>query len=78
MGLLYILDEPSIGLHLQRDNERLIATLERLRDLENTVIVVEHDEGYYSSCNYICRYMGPHCWQVWRRLWLKGTPADIA
>src|ERR1041385_3105531 len=44
VGVLYILDEPSIGLH-QRDNERLIATLERLRDLDNTVIVVEHDEG---------------------------------
>ena len=44
VGVLYILDEPSIGLH-QRDNERLIATLERLRDLGNTVIVVEHDEG---------------------------------
>ncbi len=42
--MLYILDEPSIGLH-QRDNEKLIATLERLRDLGNTVLVVEHDEG---------------------------------
>ena len=46
MGVLYILDEPSIGLH-QRDNERLIATLERLRDLGNTVVVVEHDEDVY-------------------------------
>jgi excinuclease ABC subunit A len=44
VGVLYILDEPSIGLH-QRDNERLIATLERLRELGNTVLVVEHDEG---------------------------------
>src|SRR3954465_3077602 len=44
VGVLYVLDEPSIGLH-QRDNSKLIATLERLRDLGNTVIVVEHDEG---------------------------------
>ena len=45
VGVLYILDEPSIGLH-QRDNEKLIDTLERLRDLGNTVLVVEHDEGH--------------------------------
>ena len=44
VGVMYVLDEPSIGLH-QRDNEKLIATLDRLRDLGNTVIVVEHDEG---------------------------------
>ena len=43
MGVLYILDEPSIGLH-QRDNQRLLETLEQLRDLGNTVLVVEHDE----------------------------------
>lgn len=51
MGVLYILDEPSIGLH-QRDNEKLLATLKRLRDLGNTVIVVEHDEGtmYAADC----------------------------
>ncbi len=52
MGVLYILDEPSIGLH-QRDNERLISTLKRLRDLGNTVIVVEHDEDTMLSADYI-------------------------
>ncbi len=52
MGVLYILDEPSIGLH-QRDNERLIATLKRLRDLGNTVIVVEHDEDTMRVADYI-------------------------
>ncbi len=52
MGVLYILDEPSIGLH-QRDNERLISTLKRLRDLGNTVIVVEHDEDTMRSADYI-------------------------
>ncbi len=57
MGVLYILDEPSIGLH-QRDNERLIATLERLRDLGNTVIVVEHDEDTIRCADYVVD-MGP-------------------
>ena len=52
VGVLYILDEPSIGLH-QRDNERLIATLERLRDLGNTVIVVEHDEGTMLAADHL-------------------------
>jgi len=52
MGVLYILDEPSIGLH-QRDNERLIATLKRLRDLGNTLIVVEHDEDTMYAADYI-------------------------
>lgn len=52
MGVLYILDEPSIGLH-QRDNERLISTLKRLRDLGNTVIVVEHDEDTMRAADYI-------------------------
>ena len=47
-GVLYVLDEPSIGLH-QRDNDKLIATLKNLRDLGNTVIVVEHDEGYHAQ-----------------------------
>lgn len=51
-GVLYILDEPSIGLH-QRDNDKLIATLKRLRDLGNTLIVVEHDEDTMLSCDYI-------------------------
>lgn len=52
MGVLYILDEPSIGLH-QRDNDKLIATLEKLRDLGNTVIVVEHDEDTMKAADYI-------------------------
>ena len=57
VGVLYILDEPSIGLH-QRDNARLIATLERLRDLGNTVLVVEHDEGTMRAADYVVD-MGP-------------------
>ncbi len=57
MGVLYILDEPSIGLH-QRDNERLIGTLEHLRDLGNTVVVVEHDEDTIRSADYVVD-MGP-------------------
>ena len=52
VGVLYILDEPSIGLH-QRDNARLIATLERLRELGNTVIVVEHDEGTMRAADHL-------------------------
>ena len=52
MGVLYILDEPSIGLH-ERDNERLIATLKRLRDLGNTVIVVEHDEETIREADHL-------------------------
>src|SRR5699024_11706486 len=50
VGVLYVLDEPSIGLH-QRDNERLLATLTRLRDLGNTLIVVEHDEDTLNSAD---------------------------
>ena len=57
VGVLYILDEPSIGLH-QRDNEKLIATLERLRDLGNTVLVVEHDEGTMRAADHLID-MGP-------------------
>ena len=52
-GVLYVLDEPSIGLH-QRDNERLLETLQNLRDLGNTVIVVEHDEEAISTADYVC------------------------
>ena len=57
VGVLYILDEPSIGLH-QRDNDKLIATLERLRDLGNTVLVVEHDEGTMRAADHLVD-MGP-------------------
>lgn len=52
MGVLYILDEPSIGLH-QRDNDKLLATLKRLRDLGNTLIVVEHDEDTMRAADWI-------------------------
>ena len=52
MGVLYILDEPSIGLH-QRDNDKLLATLKHLRDLGNTVIVVEHDEDTMRAADHI-------------------------
>ena len=52
VGVLYILDEPSIGLH-QRDNARLLTTLERLRDLGNTVVVVEHDEDTIRLADYV-------------------------
>ena len=52
MGVLYILDEPSIGLH-QRDNDKLIATLKRLRDLGNTLIVVEHDDDTILAADYV-------------------------
>lgn len=52
MGVLYILDEPSIGLH-QRDNDRLLETLKHLRDLGNTLIVVEHDEDTMYAADYI-------------------------
>ena len=51
-GVLYVLDEPSIGLH-QRDNDKLIATMKRLRDLGNTLIVVEHDEDTMRQADYI-------------------------
>ena len=52
MGVLYILDEPSIGLH-QRDNDKLLATLQHLRDLGNTLLVVEHDEDTMRAADYI-------------------------
>ncbi len=75
MGVLYILDEPSIGLH-QRDNERLIATLEHLRDLGNTVIVVEHDEDTIRSADYVVD-MGPGAGERGGDVVACGTPADI-
>ena len=72
VGVLYILDEPSIGLH-QRDNERLIGTLERLRDLGNTVIVVEHDEGTMRAADYIVD-MGPAAGEHGGHVIAEGTP----
>ena len=76
MGVLYILDEPSIGLH-QRDNERLIATLKRLRDLGNTVIVVEHDEDTIRAADYVVD-MGPGAGENGGYVVAAGTPAKIA
>ncbi|MFL5957471.1 MAG: excinuclease ABC subunit UvrA, partial [Solirubrobacterales bacterium] len=75
VGVLYILDEPSIGLH-QRDNARLIATLERLRELGNTVIVVEHDEGTMLSANHIVD-LGPGAGEHGGKLVAEGTPEDV-
>src|SRR5213078_1328165 len=75
VGVLYILDEPSIGLH-QRDNERLIATLERLRDLGNTVIVVEHDEGTMRAADHLVD-MGPAAGEHGGRIVAEGTPEEV-
>lgn len=75
MGVLYILDEPSIGLH-QRDNERLITTLEHLRDLGNTVIVVEHDEDTIRAADYVID-MGPGAGEHGGAVVAAGTPQEI-
>ncbi len=75
VGVLYILDEPSIGLH-QRDNRKLIGTLERLRDLGNTVIVVEHDEDMMRSSDHVID-MGPGAGEHGGRVVAEGTVADI-
>lgn len=75
MGVLYILDEPSIGLH-QRDNERLIATLENLRDLGNTVIVVEHDEDTIRSADYVLD-LGPGAGEHGGCIVAAGTPEEV-
>ncbi len=76
MGVLYILDEPSIGLH-QRDNDRLIATLERLRNLGNTVIVVEHDEDTMRAADYLID-IGPAAGEHGGEVVAAGTPAEVA
>ena len=75
VGVLYILDEPSIGLH-QRDNEKLIATLIRLRDLGNTVIVVEHDEGTIRAADHVID-LGPGAGVHGGRIVAQGTPEEI-
>ncbi len=74
-GVLYVLDEPSIGLH-QRDNRRLLATLKRLRDLGNTVIVVEHDEETIRSADYVID-LGPGAGEHGGRVIFQGTPAAL-
>ena len=76
VGVLYILDEPSIGLH-QRDNDRLIGTLERLRDLGNTVLVVEHDEQMMRSSDWIVD-MGPGAGEHGGHVVAQGTADDVA
>ncbi|MBQ8411748.1 MAG: excinuclease ABC subunit UvrA, partial [Ruminiclostridium sp.] len=75
MGVLYILDEPSIGLH-QRDNDKLIATLERLRDMGNTVIVVEHDEDTMLAADYIVD-IGPGAGVHGGEIVCTGTAKEI-
>lgn len=75
-GVLYVLDEPSIGLH-QRDNDRLIATLKRLRDLGNTVLVVEHDEDTIRSADYLLD-IGPGAGVAGGHVVAAGTPAEVA
>ncbi len=75
-GVLYVLDEPSIGLH-PSDNERLIQTLLRLRDLGNTVLVVEHDEATMRAADHIIE-LGPGAGQLGGKITAQGTPAEIA
>jgi excinuclease ABC subunit A len=74
-GVLYVLDEPSIGLH-QRDNQRLLNALENLRDLGNTVLVVEHDEDTIRHADYVLD-LGPGAGKNGGNLIAAGTPADI-
>ena len=76
VGVLYILDEPSIGLH-QRDNEKLIVTLERLRDLGNTVMVVEHDEGTMRAADHLVD-MGPGAGEHGGYVVAQGTADEVA
>src|SRR3712207_2830243 len=76
VGVLYILDEPSIGLH-QRDNARLIATLKRLRDLGNTVIVVEHDEGTMRAADHLVD-LGPGAGEHGGRVVGEGTAVEVS
>ena len=76
MGVLYILDEPSIGLH-QRDNARLIQTLERLRDIGNTLIVVEHDEETMRAADWIID-IGPGAGEHGGHIVAEGDMDDIA
>jgi excinuclease ABC subunit A len=74
-GVMYVLDEPSIGLH-QRDNDRLIGTLQHLRDLGNTVLVVEHDEDMIRTADF-CIDIGPGAGVHGGRVMAQGTPAAV-
>ncbi|HEX7245407.1 MAG TPA: excinuclease ABC subunit UvrA [Solirubrobacterales bacterium] len=76
VGVMYVLDEPSIGLH-QRDNEKLIATLDRLRDLGNTVIVVEHDEGTMLAADHLVD-LGPGAGEHGGYVIAAGPPEKVA
>src|SRR5439155_10493596 len=76
MGVLYILDEPSIGLH-QRDNRRLIDTLIRLRNLGNTILVVEHDEETISTADWVID-IGPGAGEHGGHVVAAGPPDEIA
>jgi excinuclease ABC subunit A len=75
VGVLYILDEPSIGLH-QRDNEKLISSLEALRDIGNSVIVVEHDKDMIERADYVID-IGPAAGRFGGQIVSKGTPAEL-
>ena len=75
VGVMYILDEPSIGLH-QRDNEKLLDTLARLRDLGNTVIVVEHDEGTMRAADHLVD-LGPGAGEHGGEVIAEGTPSQV-
>src|SRR5688500_20230283 len=72
---MYVLDEPSIGLH-QRDNARLIATLKQLRDLGNSVIVVEHDEEAIRASDFVLD-MGPGAGEAGGRIVAQGSPSQV-
>jgi excinuclease ABC subunit A len=74
-GVLYVLDEPSIGLH-QRDNDRLLTTLKRLRDIGNTVLVVEHDEDAIRAADYLID-MGPAAGRHGGEIIARGTPEEV-
>jgi excinuclease ABC subunit A len=74
-GVLYVLDEPSIGLH-QRDNARLLETLKHLRDLGNTVIVVEHDEDAILTADYVVD-IGPGAGVHGGEIIAQGTPGEV-
>ena len=75
VGVLYVLDEPTIGLH-QRDNERLIAMLKELRDIGNTVVVVEHDEEMIRQADYVID-LGPGAGREGGEVLVQGTPAEM-
>ena len=74
-GVMYVLDEPSIGLH-QRDNDRLLQTLKRLRDIGNSVIVVEHDQDAIMSADYVID-IGPGAGEHGGQIIAEGTPAEV-